>query len=126
MIGRRGDAPAHPERRRRRVIAGALAGTVLAVGVLFVAAAPVNTYRTQQQTTADAQAELAEVKAERARVQAETALLETDAEIERRAREDFGFQRPGEETYNILPAPTEPIGLPDVWPFTGAERALGG
>lgn len=115
-----------PKLRRRGVIVGSLVATVLAIGVLFVAAAPINTYRSQQQTTDEAEAELAEVQAERARVRAETALLETDAEIERRAREDFGFQRPGEETYNILPAPTDPIGLPDVWPFTGAERALGG
>lgn len=126
MIGRRTGAPTNPKRRRQGVIAGALAATVLAVGVLFVAAAPVNTYRSQQQTTEEAEAQLAELRAERDRVQAEAALLRTDAEIERRAREDFGFQRPGEETYNILPAPTEPIGLPDTWPFTGAERALGG
>lgn len=126
MIGRRSGAPANPKRRRRGMIAGALAATVLAVGVLFVAAAPVNTYRAQRQTTDEAKGDLAEVRAERERVQAETALLETDSEIERRAREDFGYQRPGEEIYDILPAPTEPIGLPDAWPFTGAERALGG
>ncbi|CAN5294234.1 hypothetical protein BH20ACT3_BH20ACT3_14480 [soil metagenome] len=32
---------------------------------------------------------------------------------------------PCEDTYNIPPAPAEPIGLPDTWPFTGVERALG-
>ena len=29
------------------------------------------------------------------------------------------------EAYNILPAATDPIGLPEGWPFTGVERVFG-
>lgn len=105
---------------------GGLAATVILVGVLFVAVFPLQTYRTQRAATVKAEAELRDVREERARVKRESALLQTDAEIERRAREKYGYQKPGEETYNILPAPIDPIGLPDTWPFTGVERALGG
>ena len=99
---------------------------VIVVGVLFVAAAPINTFRTQRAANASADAELREVQAERRRVRAASDRLENPAEVERRAREKFGYQRPGEETYNLLPAPTPPTGLPDTWPFIGAERVLAG
>ena len=117
---------ARRERRngRGRLI-GLLAPLVLLVGVILVALFPLQNLRNQQTATAEAEAELAEVVAERERVRAESQLLETDEEIERRAREDYGYQRPGEEIYNVLPSPTEPIGLPETWPFTGVERALG-
>ena len=42
----------------------------------------------------------------------------------RLARENFGYVKPGEEAYNILPARTEPMGLPEGWPFTGVEQAI--
>ena len=109
---------------RGRLI-GLLAPLVLLVGVILVALFPLQNLRHQRANTATAEAELAEVVAERERIQQETRLLETDEEIERRAREDYGYQRPGEEIYNVLPSPTEPIGLPETWPFTGVERALG-
>jgi len=112
--------------RGRRRLVGALAATVVMVGVLFVAVFPLQTYRTQRAATVKAESELRDVRKERARVKRETELLLTDGEIERQARGKFGFQWPGEETYNILPAPTDPIGLPETWPFTGLERALDG
>jgi hypothetical protein len=35
------------------------------------------------------------------------------------------MQFPDEEIVNVLPAPTDPIGLPDTWPFAGVEAAFG-
>lgn len=104
---------------------GALAATVIAVGVLFVAVFPLQSYRTQRTATVQAEAELAEVRAERARVQREADQLRTDAEIERRARE-AGYREPGQELVYPLPSATEPIGLPETWPFLGLESALAG
>lgn len=115
---RRGAVP------RRRVTIG-LVATVIAIGVLFVGVFPASTWWKQRQATATAEAELRQVRAERERVQRETERLTTPEEIEKRARAEFGFQKPGEEIYNVLPAPAEPIGLPDSWPFVGVERALG-
>jgi hypothetical protein len=65
-----------------------------------------------------------EVQAERAEVQADIERLGTESEIEAQARRN-GYVRPGEEAYNILPTAVDPIGLPDSWPFTGVEEALG-
>lgn len=112
--------------RGRRRLVGGLAATVISVGVLFVGVFPVNTYRTQRAATVKAEAQLRDVQAERARVKQASQLLQTDPEIERRAREWFGYQLPDEQIYNVLPAPADPIGLPDAWPFAGVERLLGG
>jgi cell division protein FtsB len=109
---------------RRRALA-AITVTVLLAGVLVFAVFPTRTWLNQRDDTARVSAELAEVRAERAEVEAARDLLLTDEEIERRAREDHRMVKPGEESYSILPAPEDPIGLPEGWPFTGVERAFG-
>ena len=114
----------HTASRRRLMVA--LAGGLILLGVLFVAVFPTTTYLRQRKDTQQAEAQLRAVEAERAAVKRESEKLTTPAEIEKRAREEFGYKKPGEETYNILPAPADAIGLPDTWPFTGVERALGG
>ncbi|HRW39675.1 MAG: septum formation initiator family protein [Acidimicrobiales bacterium] len=111
-------------RARRRAMAGLVVG-VLFVGVLLFGVFPTRQWFDQRRETADAEAELAAVRAERAEVAKEQERLQTPEEIERIAREDFGMVEPGEEAYNILPAPVDPIGLPEGWPFTGVERAFG-
>lgn len=111
-------------RARRRLVV-AIAATLVGIAVLFVAALPVTTYLRQRSDTRQSEATLAAVKQERARIEREAARLDTAAAIEERAREELGFRQPDEETYNILPAPTDPLGLPPLWPFAGVERALG-
>ena len=109
----------------RRGFIVVITATVLLVGVLFVAVLPTRTWFTQRSATATSEAELAKVRAERRRVTREIERLRTPEEITKRAREDFGYVKPGEESYAVLPPPTDPIGLPDTWPFIGVERALG-
>lgn len=121
--GRNQAARARAQARRRLMVG--LAAFVMVVGVLFVAVFPARTYLDQQSATKAAEAELRQVRRELAAVRRESERLETREEIEKRAREEFGYKKPGEETYNILPAPADPIGLPDSWPFAGVERALG-
>jgi cell division protein FtsB len=110
-------------RRRARIMVG-MAVTVLLVGVLFVAVLPTSTFFDQRSETERLEAELAELEAERAAIGAEIDRLGTDSEIEAQARRN-GYVQPGEEAYNILPTPIDPIGLPEVWPFTGVEEAMG-
>ncbi len=110
-------------RRRARIMVG-LAVTVLLVGVLFVAVLPTPTFLEQRSETAQLESELAEVQAEREAVQAEIDRLGTDSEVEALARRN-GYVRPGEEAYNVMPTPIDPIGLPDTWPFAGVEEAMG-
>lgn len=109
---------------KRRLLAAALVAVVVG-GVLVIGVFPTRDWWRQRDDTAAVSAELAEVRAERAEVEAATERLLTDEEIERRAREDFQMVMPGEEPYSILPAPGEPLGLPEGWPFTGVERAFG-
>ena len=112
--------------RTRRRLAGAVVSTVLLVGVLFVAGFPLRTYLAQRASTHTAVIELQKVQAEQRAVDAARQRLATAQEIERRAREQFGFVKPGEQAYNILPARSASIGLPDGWPFTGVEQVLRG
>jgi cell division protein FtsB len=108
----------------RRMI-GLLAASVILVGVLFVAGFPTSTWLHQKSDTARTQAQLDAVKAQRKQVDRQIAQLGTDEEIAKRAREDFGYVKPGEESYAVLPPAQKPIGLPDTWPFIGVERAIG-
>jgi len=117
-------APKGKIRARRRALAGLVVG-VLFVGVLLFGIFPTRSWWQQRQETATSEAELADLDAQLTQVRKEQELLKTDDEIARRAKEDFGFVEPGEEAFNILPAPTDPIGLPDGWPFTGVERVFG-
>ena len=117
-------APRGKIRARRRAVAG-LVVSVLLVAVLLFAVFPTRTWIQQRNDTRQAQAQLADLRARRAKVQAAARKLRTDEEIRRRAKEELNMVNPGEEAYNILPAPTKPIGLPDGWPFTGVERVFG-
>ncbi len=101
-------------------------GLALFIALLFGAVFPTRTYLAQRASTHRAEAELRQVQTE-ARAAAEAkAKLESPAEVERRAREELGYVKPGEEAYTVLPSATDPVGLPDGWPFTGVEDALRG
>jgi len=43
--------------------------------------------------------------------------LNTDEEIERRAREEYNLVRPEEEAYGVLPPPPAAHRIQGVWPF---------
>ena len=117
-------AARNAKRRNRGRLVGGLVATVLLVGVLFVAVFPTSTWWQQRRDTTKAKAQLSAVEAQRRQVNAEIDRLGTDAEIEAQARRN-GYVKPGEESYNILPQRVAPIGLPNSWPFTGVEQALG-
>lgn len=90
---------------------------------------------------AEARERLATLTAENEALQADVAALQTDAEVERLAREKLGYVRPGEIAYVVLDPPgtvdeeaeevvetgpaEEPTWVDRVWDFlTGAD--LGG
>lgn len=95
--------PARPRRRSRVVLP--LAGSVVALAVLFVAVFPTRAVLAQRADLADARAELAAIEATNAELEARIEDLGTDAEIERIAREEYNLVYPGEEAYALLPAP---------------------
>ncbi len=88
---------------RRWALPVVLAGLAITVVVTF-AIMPVRIWLDQRESLGEAREDLAEVQAEVDELNAQHSLLETDAEVERQARENFDLVYPGEESYRILPA----------------------
>ena len=78
---------------------------VIAVGVLFVAVFPTRTWLAQRSDLEATQRRVTVLTARNAEMAARVQRLNTDAEIERLARQDYDLVRPGEEAYAILPSP---------------------
>lgn len=97
---RKGSGP----RNRRRVPLAAL-GLVSVIAVMLIAIAPARQYFAQRAQLEEAETQLAGLRSERVSLQAEAAALATPLEIERRARAELGFVRPGEQPYVIAPDP---------------------
>jgi cell division protein FtsB len=90
--------------RRRTVVRAALASVVL-VGLLFAFVYPTRTFLDQRSETTKARAQLELLRSENRKLAKEAKLLQSDAEIERRARA-YGLVSPGEQPFVIIPAPT--------------------
>ena len=90
----------------------------LTVGVLVLGVFPTRTWLDQRNSLRVAEAQLADLETGNAERQARVEALMTDAEIERLAREEYGYAKVGEEVYHVLPPPRDPVKVPDAWPFT--------
>jgi cell division protein FtsB len=112
------------ERRRRRRLLWPMLVSVTLIGLLFIGVYPTKTYLAQRASLGRAQHQLEVLRTENGKLDERVKALDTDAEIERLAREQYNLVLPGEEAYAILPAPPAPITLPHVWPFTGLAEKL--
>ncbi len=90
-----------------------LVASVALVGVLFLAVFPTRTYLAQRRDLDRTEQRLAVLSRQNRELSAKVARLNTDAEIERLAREQYNLVRPGEEAYAILPPPGPPAPEPD-------------
>jgi len=81
----------------------ALASCLAAAVLVGLAIVPVRTWLVQQEKMDEARNDVARIQAEVADLERQLDQLQTDAEIERRARQDFDLVFPGEESYRILP-----------------------
>ena len=86
--------------------------------------APTRTLLDQHRTAAAAEQRLADLDQANAEAQAQADALQTDAEIERLAREQYGYAKAGEEVYHLLPEARDPVRVPDSWPFEGLGSSL--
>ncbi|MEM8925928.1 MAG: septum formation initiator family protein [Actinomycetota bacterium] len=90
-------------RARLRAAGPMVALLCLVVGVLAgLAVLPARTWKMQRDNLVEAEAELDRVEAEVAELEAELTELQTDAAVERLAREHFDLVYPGDESYVIL------------------------
>jgi cell division protein DivIC len=95
-------------------VLGMLLASVVFVGVLFLFVLPGRTYLAQRRTLAAAQTRVNVLSQATSELQQRSQQLQTDAEIERLARQQYGMTKPGEVPYAILPAqqPPAPAGPP--------------
>jgi cell division protein FtsB len=105
-------------------VAGGLALVVISVAALSLFGFPLRTWFDQQRIASAAEQELSTLRAANADAAAQVEALQSDAEIERLAREDFGYAKAGEEVYRVLPPARDPVRVPDAWPFNGLGSSL--
>ena len=92
-------------RGRRSTLVLLLVGLAF-VAVLFAFVYPTRTYLRQRQDLNTAERRLQVLEQSTKALEHDSDRLETDAEVERRAREDYGLVRPGETPYVLVPTPT--------------------
>jgi cell division protein FtsB len=93
------------QRRRRRIRRGlwvVAVPTVLAFLVVFVY--PTRTWLQQRRQLDATEQQLTVLQRDTALLRHQNERLGSDAEVERRAREDYGMARPGETAYVLVPA----------------------
>jgi cell division protein FtsB len=81
---------------------------IAVIAVLFVGVFPTRTWLAQRREHASATEQLRVLEEQNAVLASRVEALQSDAEIERLAREQYNLVRPGEDAYAILPAPTSP------------------
>ncbi len=111
-------------------ILGLVVGSIALAAVLFLFVLPSRTYLAQRTSLAAAETQLQVFRAQNAKLAAEATQLQTNADIERIARQDYGLVKPGEKAYVIEPAPALSAGPGPLqrrrrrrWPLTGSRRA---
>ena len=117
-------APPRRSRRALRRVAWPLVLAVMVCATLALGVFPTRTYLERKQEVAMAQQQLDELTRENDEKQARVDQLHTDEEIEAIARREYQLVLPGEEPYEILPPPQEPVQLPEGWPFDQLDRSL--
>ena len=85
-----------------------LVGSVIIVALLFLFVFPTRTWFQQRDEISAAETRLQVLDEQNRKLSARVKQLQTDAEVERIAREQYQLVRPGEEAYAILPAPGAP------------------
>jgi len=75
------------------------------VAVLFAFVYPTQTYLHQRKELNAAERRLQVLEQNTKSLQRDSDRLQSDPEVERRAREDYGLVRPGETPYVLVPSP---------------------
>lgn len=97
---RRAQAQVSEPRGRLSFVAVGLISVAVLIGL---AVTPARTWWSQRQLLEETRQNIAEAEARIAELKEERERLQTDAEIEKRARADFDLVYPGEESYRIIP-----------------------
>ena len=99
---------------------GVLGLTVLVfVAVLGLGVVPFRDWLDQSETLSGLKEQVADIERQNRDYELRADALNTDEEIERRARAEYNLVRPDEEAYAVLPPPDESVAVPGIWPFRG-------
>jgi cell division protein FtsB len=101
-------AEAREQRAARVREIGLVAASTALVAVLVYGIFPVRTFLNQRSNTAEAEERLEKLSEANERLEHEADQLRDDDEIEMRARSDYNWVFPGEESYGVLPPPVAP------------------
>ena len=103
--------------KRRRTMSGLLAlAALVAVVVTAAGIFPFRQIIADRRTVALAQEKLLALREENSQLEAEVAALESDSEVERLAREQFGLVLPGETAYVVVAPEGEEAAEPEPEP----------
>lgn len=80
------------------------------VAIMFLLVFPTRAFLSQRAQLSHVSSQDAALTASNRHLAAEASKLDTDAEIEKIAREQYGLVRPGQEAYAIVPAPGQAPG----------------
>ena len=112
---------ASPTVRRRRSRLATAVFAVLLIGFVVAFVYPTRTYLRQRAELSAAETRLAVLERETRTLEADSLRLESDAEIERVAREQYGLIRPGETPWVLVPETTPPT-TPATDPSSGSGQ----
>ena len=93
-------------RHRRRVLVRVLLAAMALVALLFVFVFPARTLLAQRQQTEKQKKTLELLHEQSRKLAEESRRLQNNAEVERMAREQYGFVYPGEHPYVVVPPST--------------------
>ena len=93
-------------RRRRRLLVRVVIGGMVLVALLFVFVFPARTLLAQRQRTDEQRKTLELLEQQSRKLEDESRRLQNDAEVERMAREQYGFVYPGERPFVVVPPST--------------------
>jgi len=121
------DETIRPTRRRSGFVRRAIWVSVVVLAVVVLVGAgrlPFRRYLENTEAIAETQEQLDAVRESNGRLQEQVDRLATDEELERVAREQYGYAKPGEEVYHVQQPAEDPVAIPEVWPFTELHDRL--
>ena len=93
-------------RRRRRLLVRVVIGGMALVALLFVFVFPARTLFAQRHKTDEQRKTLELLQQQSRKLEDESRRLQNDSEVERMAREQYGFVYPGERPFVVVPPST--------------------
>lgn len=101
----------------RRRLALLILVTMVVLGGALLGSFPARSIAAQRNETAKAETRLGDLDAEIARLVSRVDQLQQPAEIQRIAREKYGYVPPGTESYRVITPSAGDVPMPHGWPL---------